>query len=142
MTAEGPATLADIRFKAQPEQLKNVRAVIRQTLAPLICNSALKTNLVLALDEACTNVIRHGYRGDSSGQVILQVLREGKTLIFRLRDFAAPVDPEKVKPRDLADVRPGGLGVHFIANIMDSMRFIEPPDGHGNVLEMRKTIDT
>lgn len=142
MTDEGPVRLADIRFKAQPEQLRNVRAVIRQTLAPLVCNPALETNLVLALDEACTNVIRHAYGGDPSGEVILQILREGETLIFRIRDFAAPVDREKVKPRDLEDVRPGGLGVHFIGNIMDVMRFIAPPDGRGNLLEMRKTLET
>ena len=72
--------------------------------------------------------------------LILQILQSGDTLIFRLRDFAPPVDREKVKPRDLEDIRPGGLGVHFIGNIMDAMRFVDPPDGRGNLLEMRKTL--
>lgn len=141
MTDEGPVTLAEIRFNAQPAQLRHVRAVVRQTLAPLNCDSVLETNLVLALDEACTNVIRHGYEGDPSGLVILQILHEGDTLIFRLRDFAAPVDRQKVRPRDLKGVRPGGLGVHFIGEIMDVMRFLDPPEGRGNLLEMRKTLE-
>ena len=140
MTDEQPVTLADIRFHARPEQLKNMRAVVRQTLAPFGCDSELMTSLVLALDEACTNVIRHGYGGDPSGTLILQILQSGDTLIFRLRDFAPPVDREKVKPRDLEDIRPGGLGVHFIGDIMDVVRFVDPPDGRGNLLEMRKTL--
>ena len=61
-------------------------------------------------------------------------------VVVRVRDFAAPVDPEKLKPRDLADVRPGGLGIHFIKNLMDSAVFLPGADGIGNVLQMTKRV--
>ena len=56
-------------------------------------------------------------------------------------DFAAAVDLDKIKSRDLKDIRPGGLGVHFIAEIMDDFRFGHLENGSGNYLEMKKKID-
>ena len=43
-------------------------------------------------------------------------------------------------PAGLDDVRPGGLGTHFINEIMDEVRFLVPPGGRGNRLEMVKRI--
>jgi sigma-B regulation protein RsbU (phosphoserine phosphatase) len=56
----------------------------------------------------------------------------------RVTDFAPPVDPETIKPRDLDDVRPGGLGTHFLREIMDTADFLPAPDGAGNLLRMTK----
>ena len=66
-------------------------------------------------------MIRHAYSGDTKGEVVLQVLRRGDTLVFRLIDFAPPVDARKIEPRKLDDVRPGGLGVHIMRQIMDAV---------------------
>jgi sigma-B regulation protein RsbU (phosphoserine phosphatase) len=59
-------------------------------------------------------------------------------LMLRIRDFAPNVDPAKIQPRDLNDVRPGGLGTHFIRAVMDDASFIPLPDGEGNLLELVK----
>jgi len=48
------------------------------------------------------------------------------------------VDVEKVCSRDLDDVRPGGLGVHLIDSLMDECGFIDPPEGVGNLFQMKK----
>ena len=45
-----------------------------------------------------------------------------------------------MKPRDLDDVRPGGLGTHFMAEVMDRVEFLTPPEGGGNLLRMVKRI--
>ncbi len=52
-----------------------------------------------------------------------------------------PIDPKTVRPRDLDDVRPGGLGTHFIAEVMDDAKFERPPSGNGNLLIMVKRIE-
>ena len=62
-------------------------------------------------------------------------------VIIRVRYFALAVDPAKIKSHDLDDVRPGGLGIHFIENLMDSAVFLPGADGIGNVLEMTKRVN-
>ena len=62
-------------------------------------------------------------------------------LYFSLVDSAPRVDPARVRPRDLDDVRPGGLGTHFIQTVMDEAEFLEPPSGVGNLLRMVRRID-
>lgn len=94
--------------------------------------------IVLAVDEACANVIRHAYGENDEGEIILRILDDADTLVFRLIDYSSPVDPRNIKGRDLDDIRPGGLGVHLIKEIMDQVRFMDPPPGAGNQLEMRK----
>jgi hypothetical protein len=59
-------------------------------------------------------------------------------LMLRIRDFATNVDPAKIKPRDLNDVSPRGLGTNFISAVMDDASFIPLPDGEGNLLELVK----
>jgi sigma-B regulation protein RsbU (phosphoserine phosphatase) len=59
---------------------------------------------------------------------------------MKLRDFAPSVEVEKIKPRDIDDIRPGGLGTHFIGEVMDETAFMSPRDGGGNILRMVKKI--
>jgi sigma-B regulation protein RsbU (phosphoserine phosphatase) len=61
-------------------------------------------------------------------------------LIVNVLDNAAPIDVSRCEPRDLDDVRPGGLGMHFMREIMDQVEFLQPPAGFGNLLRMKKTI--
>jgi len=58
-------------------------------------------------------------------------------LEIRIRDFGSGTDPVHFKPRELADVRPGGLGIHFIRSAMDRVEYETPPDG-GTLLTMIK----
>ena len=78
------------------------------------------------------------YAGTRKGEIALAVHRMADGLMLRIRDFAPNVDPAKIAPRDLDDVRPGGLGTHFIRAVMDDASFIPLPDGEGNLLELVK----
>lgn len=132
--------LVDLRVPARADQLKRVRAAVRQAGREAGCREESIGLLVLAVDEACANVIRHAYGVHQEGDMILQIYRSPLELTFRLIDFAEPVDRSRIRSRDLQDVRPGGLGVHLINEIMDNIEFRDPDVGHGNVLEMRKTL--
>ena len=57
-------------------------------------------------------------------------------------DYAPPVDPSIIKPRDLGEVRPGGLGVHLIRSVCDDARFVTPPPGVGNLFKLTKRLGT
>jgi anti-sigma regulatory factor (Ser/Thr protein kinase) len=96
--------------------------------------------LVLAVNEACMNVIQHGYRG-AAGTLELSAAPMDDGIEFRIRDTAARVTLEDWRPRPFDELRPGGLGVHFIRAIMDEIEYLPTPDGRGNLLRMKKYRD-
>jgi len=130
-----------MRFPAKPERLSLVRVLVKRAAEVVGCNEALGEKLVIAINEACMNVIQHAYKGNESGEVVLEILNNESQILFRLMDYAEPVDLDSVKSRDLEDVRPGGLGVHFITEIMDDCKRGHLEKGAGNYLEMMKKFD-
>jgi len=132
--------LFELRFPAKPERLCLVRVLVKRSAQLLGCCDELSDKLVIALNEACMNVIQHAYKPEDSGEIILEILNNGSQIVFRLTDAAQLIDLDRVKSRDLEDVRPGGLGVHFIHEIMDDCDMGHLQNGKGNYLEMTKTI--
>jgi sigma-B regulation protein RsbU (phosphoserine phosphatase) len=132
--------LTKTRFPARPYQLKQIRYIVQNALLNTGFSNEDVDGVVLAVNEACMNIIQHAYKNSASGEIILEIFNTGDEVLIRLTDFAEPVDEHKIKGRDLADVRPGGLGVHFMEKVMDSIHFCHRPDGRGNILEMRKKI--
>jgi anti-sigma regulatory factor (Ser/Thr protein kinase) len=133
-------TLFEVRFPAKAERLCLIRALVKRTAEVVGCCSELSDRLVLAVNEACMNVIQHAYQGDELGEIVLEMLNNNGKLHFRLVDYANPIDLDLVKPRDLDDIRPGGLGTHFINEIMDECDMGHLEEGKGNYLEMIKKI--
>ena len=121
--------------------LRGVRAALRTALDGEDVAPELRDKLVLAVDEACTNIMRHAYCG-CEGSIALRLLRERDMLVFELADEAPPVDPSRMQPRDLGECRPGGLGVAFIDTLMDEWRIEPGQSGKGNILRMRKRLAT
>ena len=93
--------------------------------------------MVLAVDEACSNVIRHAYANRPDERIILTFIVRSDQLEIQIRDFGSPRDPAGFKSRDLSDIRPGGLGIHFIKSAMDEVRY-ELPEAGGMLLRMLK----
>ena len=93
--------------------------------------------MVLAVDEACANIIRYAYGERLDERIIVTFLILSDRLEIRIRDFGKQADPERLKSRDLADVRPGGLGIHFIQCAMDEVRY-EPQKDGGTLLVLVK----
>ncbi|MEM5786975.1 MAG: ATP-binding protein [Syntrophobacteraceae bacterium] len=134
---EGPIVL-DI--PADPASLFVVRSVVGK-LSERIGYDPKQTNmLILAIDEACTNVIRHAYKQSANKRIILTFLVNLDYFEITIRDFAPSSDPAQFLPRSLEDVRPGGLGIHFIKSAVDKMEFENPPDG-GTILKLTKFRD-
>lgn len=123
----------ELRIRAHPEFLSVVRCAIRQMAKLAGMNDADTDAVSLALDEALTNVIRHGYGGPCSQQIIIQIARQQiearAALVFVIQDFGKQVDPATIRSRDLDDVRPGGLGVHIIRSVMDEVEYSQAQQG-------------
>lgn len=127
------------QYQARPASLVAIRQALAEVLTRLGWSGTDRADVVLAVDEACQNIIRHAY-GGGVGELILQVRGDATALDIRLIDFAPPVDPATICPRALDDIRPGGLGTHFIQSVMDDVRFLAAPPGAGNLLRMIKRM--
>ena len=132
--------LVSLSFPSQASRLRLLRCVIRDWADRAGLDADATNDVVLAVNEACMNIMQHGYRMDPAGRIKITVLKEPGALVFRLRDYADPVEPTSIKSRSLDDVRPGGLGTHFIHCLMDECRFMDTPDGRGNLLQMKKYL--
>ena len=78
----------------------------------------------MALAEAAQNIIKHAYKSkETEDSMRVLIIYNHKKLTIELFDMGEPVIPENIKPRNLDDVRVGGLGTFFIGQIMDEVIF-------------------
>jgi sigma-B regulation protein RsbU (phosphoserine phosphatase) len=126
---------------AKAEKLHEIRLAVRNCLFGLGLSSTQVDPLILAVSEACTNIIEHGYGPENSGEMTLEIFHNQNEIIFRLTDFAKPIDHSKIVPRDLDEIRPGGLGIHFMQTLMDVIEFQKVANHDGNILIMKKHIE-
>jgi serine/threonine-protein kinase RsbW len=99
-------------------------------------------DIILAVDEAATNIIIHDYK-EETGLINIEVRTEPNTLIICLQDQAIPFDPTRVPAPNLTlplEKRPlGNMGVHLIHSCVDDMIYEKTPEG-GNQLTLKKNI--
>ena len=95
----------------------------------------------MAVDEACSNIIEHSYKGGNVGEIECACEVTPKALVITLRDQGACFDPTHVSDPDLdaelQDRTRGGLGIYFIRQLMDRVEHEFTPD-QGNVLTLVK----
>jgi anti-sigma regulatory factor (Ser/Thr protein kinase) len=101
--------------------------VIRSAIYPIVVDAGFSKKearkIVLAVDEACSNIIKYAYEGDHSKTIALKVSVDLGTLEIELKDSGKKPDVAKIAPRNLDDIRPGGLGTHFMAEVFDSIDY-------------------
>lgn len=128
-----------LEFTSETERLRDVRKFVREFIEQ--CATDLQEDLdlvVLGLDEACANVIRHAYRGEAGHPVKLTAQADAQEVRFRLRDFAGPLRKDELQGRPLDEIRPGGLGLHFMRRVFETVEFTCKGDGTELVLAKRR----
>ncbi len=129
----------EIRLTSDPRWLQVLRAAVGQVGHLAGLDPATVDHLKLAVDEACANIIVHGYEGRRDQPIIATLNLHADRLEVRLRDFGKQVPPESICPRELDPSRPGGLGVHLIHCCMDEVTY-RPADGPGMELTLVKHL--
>jgi anti-sigma regulatory factor (Ser/Thr protein kinase) len=134
----------DIRLevRSDPKFLRPVRSLIRGWVEACDLPQEAADDMVLAIDEACTNAIRHSYGGDCDRFVELTLRADEDFLEVRLCDQGEPCPPEHLERRELAapdpaELEPGGLGVQLIHRAFDEVEFCPGRDS-GNCVIMRR----
>jgi len=138
--SDKPGMITRYTFPARADALQAVREVVNNACETCGCATEAATDIIIAVGEACQNVVRHAYRDNEEGDATLEIYCKDGILEFRLQDSARPVDLEKIKPKWPKELAPGGLGVCLIHDIMDKVDYLPSPDGQGNLLRMVKSI--
>ena len=112
-------------FLVRSSSLKDVRSFCREVLEKLRIDQNLKDELVLAIAEAAQNIVKHAYKNDpqTEDKMVVQITCKDNKLQIGFYDMGTPVDPNKVKHREIDNIKPGGLGTFFIQEIMDAVEF-------------------
>jgi serine/threonine-protein kinase RsbW len=95
----------------------------------------------LAVDEACTNIIEHGYQGEDRGPIEIACETGCGALVITISDQARPFNLESVPDpqlgNDLEELQVGGLGLFFIKQVMDAVEFTHE-DGSNKLVLVKK----
>ena len=134
----------DVRLEmlSQPRLLASARAMVNSFSQRMGFDEIHAGQVSLAVDEALCNVINHGYQKKPDGRIWLSlwgVDGDRPEVKILIEDRARQIDPSSIRSRDLDDIRPGGLGVYIIREIMDDVRY-EPREGGGMRLSMSKRM--
>lgn len=130
----------DLKVKASLDNLQETRSYVDRVGARLGVNEKALGDLRLAVDEAVTNVIIHGY-GEDDGTFELHMQGDGDAVVIRIRDRAKTFDPSEVRAPQLDTAlkdRPfGGMGIFLMKKMMDEVEFLPLPGG-GNEIRLVK----
>ncbi len=112
-----------LEFTSHSGNLALVRQRVRDFLEPHAISEKERLLIVLGVDEACTNIIRHAYALQDD-QIISLSMEQGRDWItIRLRDFGKQAAKNALRTRQTELLRPGGLGLHLIRNAFDKVDY-------------------
>jgi anti-sigma regulatory factor (Ser/Thr protein kinase) len=135
-----------LEVTSDPRLLGFIRAALRLWLEVCGLIPERRDEVVLAVDEACANCIRHAYQGRDDGRVELVLSTSGDWLEITVNDEGTPCPTEFAEFRPLErpcpdTVSPGGLGIKLIHEVFDEVRFC-PGQERGNCVTMRLRTTT
>jgi anti-sigma regulatory factor (Ser/Thr protein kinase) len=133
----------DVRLevRSDPRLLGTIRSLVRGWVEGYGIAPEVAHEVVLAIDEACSNAIRHSYQGSCEHTVELTLRSAPQELEFEVCDHGLPCPPEhrerrRLETPDHDGLRPGGLGVQLMYEIFDHVQFSVGAEG-GNCIVMR-----
>lgn len=122
-----------VELLSQPRYLSGARELVSAVAKRFGFDDGCCGQIALAVDEALCNVIRHGYNRREDGRIWISiwpsptdngsVTTEPQGIRIVIEDEARQVEPDQIKGRELEEIRPGGLGVHIIKQVMDTVRW-------------------
>ena len=130
----------EITIPAQMPYLRQVRDFIEEIGTRFNFEQKVINSFKLVVDEACTNIIRHGYRDIKNGQIAVRAIVRRLSLTIVLIDNGKSFDPRQVQDPDLQKYvsigKKGGLGIFMMRKLMDDIKY--NVTHHGNELRLTK----
>ena len=107
--------------------LEQVRSFVeRYARQAMMAENAIE-DFKIAVDEACTNVIKHAYAGDDTRKIDLAIIIEDDRFTVRIRDEGRSFQPKYYTEPDIFKLahnrHAGGFGVHIMKRLMDQVEY-------------------
>jgi serine/threonine-protein kinase RsbW len=116
-----------IRIKSNTRNLVRVREFIRKEAENFGFSRKDIEKIIMSVDEACTNSIKHSYRNQPYGDITVQVRTEGSKFIVTISDKGIPFNPDKIKIeppyKKRGNYKKGGLGMFIMKTFMDDVKY-------------------
>lgn len=129
-----------LSMKSHPGNLKSIRKVMKDILSKTSLSKKDSGCIILAVDEACSNIIRHSYKNDYNQTIDLTIKLEKTLLTISIIDTGIRFDKNSIKTRDIDEIKPGGLGLYIIHQVMDTVEYDCISEGF-NKIKMMKKLD-
>jgi serine/threonine-protein kinase RsbW len=134
-----------LRLKAVLQNVPDAIDFVTHSARAAGFNSQGIHEIQVAVDEACANIVQHAYAGMEAGDMEISCHVAGRTFVVRVHDWGKSFSPDDVADPDvdapLEERILGGLGLFFIRQFMDEVRFSFDPI-LGNALFMSKVLPT
>jgi serine/threonine-protein kinase RsbW len=136
-------SLNTISVKSTTDNLAMIREFTRSAAENCGFSEDIIGKIILAVDEACTNIIKHAYKFSADGEIILTVSCKDSRFSIRIVDNGFTFDHNRIPEPDLKEYykqkRVGGLGVYLIKKLMDEVNYSKI-SGNANQIELVKYL--
>jgi anti-sigma regulatory factor (Ser/Thr protein kinase) len=115
-----------IALPAETNSLLTIRTFIEDACSQAGLDDQTSYDIKLAVDEACMNIVEHGYAGVDPGSIVVSLQYGARKLVVRITDFGHPFEPSEPPPPDpeaMLTGEPGGIGLYFIYRSVDSVNY-------------------
>jgi len=132
----------ELRVKSKTENLSEIGDFVSTNALAAGMPAATIDNMILAVDEACTNIIKHAYRLSPQGEIIIKIDYDEEKFTITIIDYGKSFEPERVPRPDLQkyyrEHKVGGLGMYLMKSLMDDVEYISIPGEYNQVLLSKK----
>lgn len=132
-----------INIESRTERLIAVRDFVSDAAREFGFDEENIGKIALAVDEACTNVIKHAYKFNPQGNITVRISRGDGAFTVAIIDHGAEFNPSSVQSPDmkeyLSHYRRGGLGVYLMKSLMDKVEYTIDP-GKKNEVRLTKFL--
>ncbi|HLP28206.1 MAG TPA: ATP-binding protein [Candidatus Didemnitutus sp.] len=117
----------NISISASTDSLRTIREFISSQIHDCGFTEFEENGVVLAVDEACANLIAHAFSHDASQSIEILVAVDDRDVRIEISDTARPFDPGTIEHPNMDDYfrerRVGGLGISLMRRVMDEVEY-------------------
>ena len=127
-----------LKVKSRTENLSEIRDFVSGNARADDIPEVTVENIILAVDEACTNIIKHAYNLSPEGEILIKIDYDEDKFMVTIIDYGKSFEPDRVPLPDLQkyyrEHRVGGLGMYLMKSLMDDVEYRSVPGQYNQVL--------
>lgn len=128
----------EITVSSSTDNLSVIRNFMENTAGETGFGKEDTGKIILAVDEACTNIIKHAYNYSEDGEITISVKMQNSKFTISITDGGRSFNPELIPEPDIKEYhqqkRVGGLGMFLMKKLMDDVIYKTHPDKKNQVI--------